>query len=402
MTIDVKDLEQAHSYLKNHILQTQCTLSRLLSRKLNANVRLKLENLQLTGSYKVRGALNKIKTLHDAGNLKGVIASSAGNHAQGVAYAASKLGIEATIVMPQNTPLAKVVGTKNLGAEVVLHGSTYDEAYEHALKLQQENDLAFVHPFNDPEVIAGQGSIAFEILDQFPDVDVVIVPVGGGGLISGISSVFKIVKPSVKIYGVEAEAMPAMKTSLEKGKIVRIPKNKTIAEGIAVRKVMENTFEIVKKNVEKIVTVNDAQIARAMMKLLEVEKVLTEGAGACSFAAALENKIEDLEGKNICLIVSGGNVDLNFIAKIIERGLAHDGRLAKFEVIVPDVPGTLSHVTKIVGQHEANILEITHSRNFTDTGYGETVLNLVLECKGRAHINELFETLMKKYKVRLV
>ena len=224
------------------------------------------------------------------------------------------------------------------------------------------------------------------------------------GVKSGFAMVTELLSfnPNIKIYGVEASAMAAMSAALKANEIVEIPKCKTIAEGIAVRKVMDNTFKIAKENVEDVVTVDDGQIARAMMKLLDIEKVLTEGAGAASFAALLENKIPDIKGKKVCAVVSGGNVDLNFIAKIIERGLAHDGRLAKFEVVVPDVPGTMSEVTSLIGQHAANILEITHARNFTDTGYGETVLELVLECKGNDHIDEIFSTLTEKFKVRLL
>ena len=389
LAVSIEDIQKARDLIKDQIIKTPSTFSSVLSEQFDCEVFLKLENLQLTGAYKIRGALNRLNHLTDEEKKNGVIASSAGNHAQGVALAAKKLGIEATIVMPITTPLAKVQGTKRLGGNVILHGNYYDEAYKKALEIQKEKNLTFIHPFNDPEIIAGQGTIGLEMNENLPDLDMAIIPIGGGGLISGIATALKAVNPKIKIIGVEAEQLPAMKASIEAGKIVEVPANKTIADGIAVRSVRENTFKIVQKYVDEIVTVSELQMAHAIMTLLEVEKVLTEGAGAASFAALLAGKIKNTKGKKIGVVVSGGNIDLNFLDKIIERGLAEDGRLCTLKVIVPDTPGIISDISSVIAEYGANIVDIYHNRTFSNTHLGETAVHFTLETKGHKHIEEI-------------
>ncbi len=398
--ISFNDILEARERIKRQIIKTPTTFSSTLSAMVKCNVHLKLENLQLTGAYKVRGALNRLEQLSDEEKANGVIASSAGNHAQGVALAAKKLGIKATIVMPETTPLSKIQGTKKFGAEVILHGNVYDEAYEKALELQKIHNQTFIHPFNDNAIIAGQGTIGLEIFEDIENLDIVVIPIGGGGLISGCALALKTLKPSIRIIGVEAAQMPAMKTSIENGKITTIPKAKTIADGIAVTTIKENTFEIVQKYVDEIVTVSEAEIAHAIMMLLEVEKVLTEGAGACAFAALASGKISDIKSKNVGVIVSGGNLDLNFLSKVIDRGLTADGRICNLKIIVPDSPGVIADITTLIAKHGANIIEIHHNRNFANTHLGETTVNFSLETKGHKHIDEIISTLKNsQYKI---
>lgn len=385
--INFDDIKQARKRIEEQIIRTPSTYSSTLSSRVMCEVYLKLENLQLTGAYKIRGALNRLEKLSDEQKKKGVIAASAGNHAQGVALAAKNLGIKAVIVMPETTPLSKIAGTKKFGAEIILHGNFYDEAYEHALEIQKQRDLVFIHPFNDEDIIAGQGTIGLEMFEEIPNLDIAIIPIGGGGLISGCALALKTLNPNIRIIGVEASQMPAMKKSIEHGKIETIEKKKTIADGIAVTTVQQNTFDIVKKYVDEIVTVSEAEIAHAIMMLLEVEKVLAEGAGACAFAALNSGKIENIADKNVGIIVSGGNLDLNFLSKVIERGLSEDGRICNFKVSVPDAPGVIATISNIIAKHRANIIEIYHNRSFANTSLGETKINFTIETKGHDHID---------------
>ncbi len=396
MMINLKDIQDAHERIKDQIIKTPSTYSSTFSELTNCEVYLKLENLQLTGAYKVRGALNRMQCLSEEQKKKGVIASSAGNHAQGVALAAKKCGIEATIVMPKTTPLSKIQGTKKFGAKVVLHGDFYDDAYQKALELQREQGQEFIHPFNDKDIIAGQGTIGLELFDTIKDLEVVIIPIGGGGLISGVSTALKALNPKIRIIGVEAEQMAAMKASVDSGKIEVVKKSKTIADGIAVTTVLDNTYNIVKKNVDEIVTVSEVEMAHAIMMLLETEKVLAEGAGAAAFAALTYGKIKDLEHKKVAVLVSGGNIDLNFLSKVVERGLSQDGRLCNLKVIVPDNPGIISDISKIVADHGANIVDIYHNRTFSNTHLGETAVHFTLETKGHPHIEEIITAITER------
>ncbi len=387
--VNLKSIEAARDAVAKKIIRTPLTYSTMLSELVECEVHLKLENLQLTGAYKVRGALNKISKLTESERAAGIIASSAGNHAQGVALAAKKNGIKATIVMPETTPLSKVLGTKRFGADVVFHGKFYDEAYQYAKTLQQERGLTFIHPFNDPDIISGQGTIGLEIYEDMKDLDMVVIPIGGGGLISGVSTALKELNPKIKIIGVEATNMAAMNESIKADKLVKIAKKKTIADGIAVTEVKDLTFNIVKKNVDEIVTVSETEMAHSVMQLLEVEKILVEPSGAASFAAIYYDKIKNIKGKKIGLVISGGNIDLNFLDKIIERGLIADGRLLNFKVIVPDNPGMISEVSSIIGNAGANILDIFHDRFNQYSNFEQTQVKFTIETKGHEHVKEI-------------
>lgn len=374
---------------------TPCARSETLSELLGCDLYLKLENLQITGSFKERGALNKILQLAPVQKAAGVIAASAGNHAQGVAHVARKYSIPATIVMPETTPLAKIHGTRALGATIVLYGSSYDEAYDKAVELQQQQGSTLIHAFDDTAIIAGQGTIGLELLQQVPDMDMAVVPVGGGGLIAGIALAIKQSCPEVKIIGVEAERMPAMQTSLASGKPERLRFANTIADGISVARVGKHTLPLVKDYVSDIVTVTEEQIALAIMTLLEQEKTLSEGAGAVGFAALRYNKIEQIKGKKVVVIISGGNIDMTMLARILERGLESDGRLARIRVVVPDKPGNIAELAELIAEHHANILEISQNRSFSDVELGETEVELLLEARDWQHVNAITDAIRK-------
>jgi threonine dehydratase len=389
LTVAFKDVELAREAIRRYVYETPCASSERLSAMTGCKLHLKLENLQMTASYKERGSLNKILHLTEKERKAGVIAASAGNHAQGVAYAAERNGIKATIVMPETTPLAKVRGTQEFNAEVILHGSSYDDAFARAMELQAERGYSFIHAFDDPLIIAGQGTVGLELLEQNPYLDAVIVPVGGGGLIAGVAIAMKEINPKIRIIGVEAEQVPSMKASLEAGKIVEVERASTIADGIAVAKVGRHTFPIVQKYIDDIVTVNEEEIANAVMILLEREKTLAEGSGASGFAALYNHKISGLEGKRVAVIVTGGNIDITILAKILERGLAKDGRLANLKIIVPDKPGSIADIAAIVARRRANILNISHDRVFTLASLRETEVEFLLETKGSDHVKEI-------------
>jgi threonine dehydratase len=317
MLVTLQDVQAARERIVDHVYQSPCARSETFSRAIGAHGFLKLENLQMTGAYKERGALNKLLTMPEAERSKGLVAASAGNHAQAVAYHAGRLGVSATIVMPEATPLLKVVNTRNHGARVVLHGASYDEAYAEARRLEQVEGLTFVHPFDDPAVIAGQGTIALELLEQVPDLDAVLVPVGGGGLISGMATALKARAPQVRVIGVETEVLPCMLASLEEGRLVTVEAATTEADGIAVKRAGELTFLHVQKLVDEIVTVSEEEIASAILYLLEKEKTVAEGAGAVAVAALLNHKVQGLEGRRVVALVSGGNIDVNVVARVI-------------------------------------------------------------------------------------
>lgn len=402
ITVSFKDIENAREAIQRYVHVTPCEMSERLSMMTGCKLHLKLENLQMTASYKERGSLNKILRLTDKERKAGVIAASAGNHAQGVAYAAQRNGIKATIVMPETTPLAKVRGTQEFNAEVILHGSSYDDAFGRAMELQKEHGYSFIHAFDDPLIIAGQGTVGLELLEQNPYLDTVIVPVGGGGLIAGIAIAMKEINPKIRLIGVEAEQVPSMKTSVAKGKITEVERASTIADGIAVAKVGRHTFPIVQKYVDDIVTVNEEEIANAIMILLEREKTLVEGSGAAGFAAVYNHKISGIDGKRVAVVVTGGNIDITILSKILERGLAKDGRLASLKVIVPDKPGSIAEIAAIVAKHRANILNIAHDRVFTAASLRETEIEFLLETKGHAHVQEIVQEIAeRKFHVKL-
>ena len=360
---------------------------------------LKTENLQATGSFKVRGAYYKISQLSEEESAKGVIACSAGNHAQGVALAATRRGIRSIVCMPDGAPLMKVENTKNLGAEVCLVPGTYDEAHDKAVQLQKEYDMTFIHPYDDEQVIAGQGTIGLEILDQLPDVDAVVVPVGGGGLISGIAFAIKTLRPEVKVYGVQAEGAPAIANSFRAGERKPSDSVHTIADGIAVKTPGEKTFEYIQKYVDRVVTVSDDEIASAVLLLLERCKQVVETSGAAPLAAVLNNKV-DVKGKKVVCVLSGGNIDVSFIHKIVEKGLITRCRQLKFSVLMPDAPGALERFAHIVAQQNANIISFQHDRVQTDLEIGEAIIHVVCELGGVEHAKRLIDTLSREgYKV---
>ncbi len=355
-------------------------------------VYLKPENLQHTGSFKLRGAYYKISQLSEEEKSKGVIACSAGNHAQGVALGAAHAGIKALICLPAGAPISKIEATKALGAEVCLVPGVYDDAYAKAIELQHEHGYTFVHPFDDPLVIAGQGTIGLEILQEMPDVDAVVVPIGGGGLISGVAFALKTLKPDIEVYGVQAEGAPSMEESIAKNERIRLNSVSTIADGIAVKEPGVNTFEMVQKYVDKIVTVNDDEIAAAILYLIEKQKIVSEGAGAVPMAAVLFDKLP-LKGKKVVCTVSGGNIDVTSLNRVITRGLVKTGRDCTLTLITADKPGQLAEICEIIGKTGANILSVNHERNTQNTQINGCKLHIELETRDHAHIESIKDTL---------
>lgn len=353
---------------------------------------LKTENLQITGAFKARGAYYKISQLTPEEREKGVIACSAGNHAQGVALAAQRYGIKATICMPNSAPISKVEATKSYGAEIVLVEGTYDDAHDKAVELQKETGATFIHPFDDELVIAGQGTIGLEILDQLSDVDAVIVPIGGGGLISGVAYAIKSLNPNVKIYGVQSTGAPSMYLSMAHGELETLPSVNTFADGIAVKTPGELTFDICSKYVDEIITVTDDETATAILSLIEKQKLISEGAGAVSVAAALFGKLP-IKGKKVCCLVSGGNIDVTILSRVIDRGLQKTGRLAEFTVALTDKPGEMSTVSKIISNLGANVVAVSHDRADLNTDINSCYLRLSLETRNHEHISKIKEAL---------
>ena len=392
--VTLRDVEKARSRIGDSVFLSPCAKSEILSRFTGCEVYLKLENLQMTGSFKERGSLNKILQLSDRQKAAGVITASAGNHAQGVAHAAQLSGIEATIVMPETTPLSKVRGTREYGAAIVLHGGGYDEAYRKACDLQREKGSTFIHAFDDPHIIAGQGTIGLELMEQVPDVDAVVVPVGGGGLIAGIATAVKAIRSDVRVIGVEAERMPAMRASIEKGQVCPLPTINTLADGIAVANVGDHTLPIVQKLVSAIVTVNEEEIANAVMVLLEREKTLAEGAGAVGFAALYNRRVKNIVDKKVVVIISGGNIDMTVLSKILERGLESDGRLTRLKIVVPDKPGSIAELAALVARHRANILQISQNRSVIEVKLEETEVELTLETRGLDHTRLITDSII--------
>ncbi len=366
----------------------------------DCNLYLKNENLQVTGSFKVRGAYYKISQLSEEERKKGVIACSAGNHAQGVALAASMNGIKATICIPDGAPISKVEATKSYGADVVLVKGVYDDAYEHALKLVEETGATFIHPFDDELVIAGQGSIGLEIIDQLENVDAVVVPVGGGGLISGVAFTLKSLDPKIKVYGVQAAGAPSMRDAIKDDKIETLSGVHTIADGIAVKTPGEHTFEICKNYVDDIVTVTDDEISTAILELIEREKVIAEGAGAASVAAIMFDKLP-VKGKNVVALVSGGNIDVTILSRVINRGLQMTGRLTELVIELTDKPGQLLTVSEIISSYGANVVELDHNRGDRHIDINDCILRISIETRNREHLNEIINALTKSgFKLR--
>ncbi|MCX7615262.1 MAG: threonine ammonia-lyase [Clostridiales bacterium] len=400
-SITVKDFEQAARRLHGIVHQIPLSSSNTFSKMSGTELYLKYENQQKTGSFKVRGAYNKIAKLLETQTIDTVIASSAGNHAQGVAFAAAALNLKSVIVMPRATPIAKIAATEGYGAEVVLSGDCYDDAYAKAMEIKEKTGAVFIHPFDDPDVIAGQGTISLEILRELPMVDVMVVPAGGGGLLAGISYYVKQINPGVKIVGVQAQGADAIVQSFEKKERVSTDSVLTIADGIAVKSPGSLTVDLINQYVDQMVTVSDAQIAEAILLLLERSKQVVEPAGAASLAAVLNRKI-DVEGKRVACVLSGGNIDVSFIHKIVEKGLITRGRQMKFRTVMLDVPGSLEHFSRILAKENANIILIQYDRLQADLQLNEAILHVACEVSSAEHGAALVRRLQKEnYKVTM-
>jgi threonine dehydratase len=391
--IQLSDIQGALARIRGDIRVSPCPRSEPFSALTGNTIFLKLDNQQRTGAFKERGALNKLLTMTADERAHGVIAASAGNHAQGVAYHAGRHKVRARILMPLPTPLTKVSATRAYGAEVVLHGANYDEAYDRAVEQGRQDSLTLIHAFDDDAVIAGQGSLGLEILQQHPDIEAIVSPIGGGGLIGGVACAVKETRPAVKVFGVQPAKLPSMKAAVAAGKPVTLDSAKTIADGIAVRRAGERTLPLVQKYVDQIVTVEEEEIANAILLLLEREKTLAEGAGAAAIAAVLNRKLP-LEGKRVAVLVCGGNIDVTLLARIIERGLVKDGRLVRLRVHLPDYPGALHNLTGILAEHRANIVETAYDRAYHGVNLGDTAIDITMETRGPEHIAELLSALV--------
>ena len=386
--VTLRTIQEASKRIRSSIFVSPFMRSETFSQWTGNSIFLKLENLQMTGSFKERGALNKILLLTDGERRRGVIAASAGNHAQAVAYHATKRGIASQICMPLTTPLVKVSATRGHGAEVILFGANYDEACQEALRRCDEQGLTFIHPFDDEAVIAGQGTLGIEMLEQVKDLDALVIPIGGGGLIAGVACAVKQMKPKIRMVGVQTSKLPSMKAAVEKNKVVTLPAEKTIADGIAVRSAGVRTFPLVRKYVDEIVTVDEEEIANAILLLLEKEKTLTEGAGAVAAAAVLNKKTAHA-GKKLGVLISAGNIDVTLLARIIERGLVKDGRMVRLRIHLPDHPGALVRLSTVIAEHKVNIVETSFNRSYYGVVLGDTAIDITMETRGPEHIAEL-------------
>jgi len=392
--LNIKKIDEAKERIKDVVVDTPISYAPLLSKVSECEVYLKKENLQVTGAFKIRGAYNKIASLSDAQRACGVVAASAGNHAQGVALSASKFDIKAVIIMPESTPLTKVNGVKHYGAEVILAGANYDEAYAYALKYAEKHKLTFVHPFEDEEVIAGQGTLALDILSTCKDLDAIIVPVGGGGLISGMACAIKATNPNIKVIGVSALGAPALKNSYDLKRAVDTTSVRTIADGIAVRDTSEITLAYMLDSVDEFISVDEEEIASAILFLLEKQKLVVEGAGSVGVAALLHNKLPHLKNKKVAVVLSGGNMDVTLLSVIIEKGLLKSGRKMKLTVTLVDKPGSLMRFTEILKELNANIVHISYDRTEVSLDYGDANVTVHMETKGEEHQREI-RTILK-------
>ncbi|MDG5788535.1 threonine ammonia-lyase [Evansella sp. AB-P1] len=393
--VTFNDIVRAYENMKNIVHSTPLDYSYTFSKHSSNEVYLKLENLQKTGSFKVRGSYNKLISLNNQLLQKGIVAASAGNHAQGVAYASTMLGIPCTIIMPTGAPISKIQATREYGANVELHGDGFDEALAHALSLKDQSNKEFIHAFDDEDVIAGQGTVGLEIMEQIPDVDAIVCPVGGGGLIAGVATAVKEKNPSIKIYGVEASACPSLAHSLKEMEPVTINAKPTMADGIAVKRPGIHPFRIAQKYVDDMFTVDETEIAQTMLMLLERNKLLVEGSGAVSLAATLKQKLP-IKNKKVVTIISGGNVDVSFISRIIERGMVEAGRFMRFNTILKDKPGNLEKVLQVITALQGNILDISFSHMGDKIYPSYAQLSISVETKNQEHIQEILEALKNK------
>ena len=392
VNLSIEDVYVAAEKLQSVIKKTELIESPFFSKECNNRVFIKPDNLQVTGAFKIRGAYNKLSKLSDAEKSRGVIAASAGNHAQGIGYAAQLLGIKATLVMPATTPIIKVEATKNYGVEVVLHGDSYDEAYKKARELETECQYVFVHPFDDLDVIMGQGTLALEIIKELEDVDTILIPIGGGGLISGMAFAIKMLKPKIKVIGVEPEGAACIKESLLQNKVIELPQVDTMADGTAVKKPGDLTFELIREFVDEVVTVSEFEILEAILLLMEKHKLIVEGAGALSLAGL--KRLTSKNKKVVCL-VSGGNIDISTISAIINRALVSRGRLFCFTVNLPDKPGELLHVANILSELKANVIKLDHNQSKVMDRFKQVQLEVTVETNGNDHVDEIVAEFQK-------
>ena len=389
----IENFVKAQKKLSKVLLETNLIYSPIFSDESGNEIYIKLENLQKTGSFKIRGAYNKISNLTDNEKQRGVVASSAGNHAQGVAYAAEESGIKAVIVMPKSTPLIKVESTKKYGAEVILYGDVYDDAFKKAKELEEKEGYIFVHPFNDEEVLYGQGTIALEILEKLPETDIIIVPIGGGGLISGIACAAKILKPGIKIIGVEPEGAASAYESIKQNKIIELKEANTIADGTAVKKIGELNFEYIKKYVDEIITVSDYELMEAFLLLVEKHKIIAENSGILSVAAT--KKIKE-KNKKVVSVISGGNIDVLMISSMINKGLIRRDRIFNFSINIPDKPGELAKVVDLIAELGANVVKLEHNQFKNLSRFKDVELQVTVETNGSEHIKNLVQAFEEK------
>ncbi|HWI53373.1 MAG TPA: threonine ammonia-lyase [Symbiobacteriaceae bacterium] len=402
MTVTLEMVREAQRSISGHVRPTPLYHSYNLSAQTGLPVYLKAENLQRAGSFKVRGAFYKIAALSAEEKARGVIAASAGNHAQGVAMAAQALGITSTICMPEGAPITKVTATENYGARVVLHGQTYDDAYQKALELQQAHGYTFIHGFDDPMTIAGQGTIGLEIMDDLPDVATVFVPAGGGGLIAGVALALKALKPNVRIVGVQASGAPALYLSQHKGELIATETVRTIADGIAIKRPGKLNWELIRQHVDEIVLVDEEEIAESILVLLERAKLMVEAAGAVGLAALLAGKAADVQGP-VCVLLSGGNIDANVLSRIIERGLVKAGRYIRLSTFVPDRPGGLQRLLSLIAETGANVIDVHHERWLNKVTIGEVEIDLSLETRDARHVDQILAVLSREgYHVQVI
>ena len=384
---------KAKEKLSKVLLETHLIYSPIFSKESGNKVFIKPENLQKTGSFKIRGAYNKISNLTDAEKKRGVIASSAGNHAQGVAYGAKESGIKAVIVMPKSTPLIKVESTKQYGAEVILHGDVYDDAFKKAKELEEKEGYVFVHPFNDEGVLDGQGTIALEILEELPETDIILVPIGGGGLISGIACAAKIIKPDIKIIGVEPEGAASAYEAIKQNKVVELKEANTIADGTAVKKIGDLNFEYIKKYVDEIITVSDYELMEAFLLLVEKHKIIAENSGILSIAATKKLKEKN---KKVVSVISGGNIDVLMISSMINKGLIRRDRIFNFTVSIPDKPGELAKIVDLIAEQGANVIKLEHNQFKNLSRFKDIELQITVETNGSEHVQNLTQAFEEK------
>ena len=396
--LTIKDIKKASTRLKNVIHETPLVYSFAMKELTGANVYFKLENLQRTGSFKIRGAYNKLYQLKNT--KKSVIAASAGNHAQGVALSSKLLGIKSKVIMPEGTPINKMLSVKHYGGEVVLHGTDFDESLKYALDEAEREDSTFIHAFNDEDVIAGQGTIGLEVLKKLKNIDAVFVPIGGGGLISGIAIAMKEANPKIKIFGIQTENIPSMVQALKKNKPVEVPSSSTLADGIAVKKAGDITLGLVKKYVDEVFTVNEEEIEDSLLILASKKRLVVEGCGGVGLAGLMKKR-GSFKNKNVVVLISGGNIDINILSKIIERGLNKQGRLMRMELELPDIPGALGVLSTLIGDLKGNIIHILHDRMTEGLALNRAIVEITLETRNEQHQREI-EKVLKKNGYRII